>query len=188
MGPGQGRIQPLTVVLPVRRWWSWWLRLSWPAAERVGLISRITKGPLFALGFINFAHFTLVRRAPRRRGRRFPAPVILFHTNFNGDAEAYIDAFALQVAARIRLMVAGAHRWPGTGDRGRFRAWFLGNVVPTRHHFWTAYDASAKEVSAGLELRDAFARSGLREAAAAGDDAAFAARWQAFLDEHAGRL
>src|SRR5947208_10429763 len=98
------RISPITIISPVRRWWAWWLRLTWPLARRNTLVVR----PLVRLGFINFAHWSLFDRVPatagRRAPRRLPQPYILFESNFNGPAEIYIDAFALVVPLRLGLL------------------------------------------------------------------------------------
>ena len=177
------RAQPLSILPPVKRWWALWLALSWPGAERLWPVNRIVKAPLQRMRFIHFAHWGLIWRVG---GRRLPAPHIVFTTNFNGDVDAYLDAFAILIPGRMRLMWAGAHGFPGPEPLGRFRAFITERVVPTRH-FWCAYpDASVKEVLAGLALQDELAR--LLEAARTEDDAAWARRWERWVAEHGNLL
>lgn len=149
-----GRISAITIVSPVRRWWAAWLRASWKLARRNPLIIR----PLVELGFINFAHWSLVDRVPargsRRSSRRLRQPYILFQSNFNGDPDLYIDAFSLVVRGRLWLMWAGAYRYPGARPTARFREFIHARAVPSdAYHFWAAYpDASSRMVVSALEL------------------------------------
>ena len=185
MAGGRQRISPLTIVVPVHRLWSWWLRATFPAAESRWPVNRIVKAPLLGLQFIHFAHWGLVTRVPRRGGRRLPVPYIIFHTNYNGDLQAYVDAFALVVPGRLRAQLCGAYDFPGTKPVGRFRDYFLRKAVP-EDHWWCAYpSASVKTVAAGLGLAEPAQALG---AAASRDDAAFAAAWQGFLREHGRSL
>lgn len=162
---GASRISPITIVSPVRRWWAWWLRLTWPLARGNPLVTR----PLLRLGFINFAHWSLFDRVPaaagRRAERRLAQPYILFQSNFNGPADLYIDAFSLVVRGRLWLLWRGAYRYPGARPTERFRAFIDAHAVPTAH-YWSAYpEASSRMVVSALELRDridGFARDAAR--------------------------
>lgn len=186
MAEGRGRVQPLTIVIPVHRWWAWWLRLSFPLAERVWPVNAITKRALLGLKFIHFAHWALVSRIPRRGGRRLPVPYIFFHTNFNGDLQAYVDAFSIVVPGQLRLQLQGAWNFPGPSRLRPFRKFFLDRAMP-EDHYWCAYpDASVKTVEAGLRLQREL--PALRRAAREQGDEAFAETWQGFLREHGNRL
>jgi hypothetical protein len=173
------RITPITIISPVRRWWAWWLRLTWPLARRNPLITR----PLVRLGFINFAHWSLFDRVPaggrRRDARRLPQPYILFQSNFNGPADLYIDAFSLVVRGRLWLLWGRSYGYPGARPMERFRHFIFDKAVPTGH-YWSAYpDGSSRMVVSALALRDAmndFARD-----AAALPPAEFAAAYRRFL-------
>lgn len=175
------RAQPLAIVPPVRRAWALWLAFSWPGAERFGPLAWFVKRPLKRMRFIHFAHWGLVHEVG---GQRLPTPHILFTTNFNGDVNAYIDAFSILIPWRMRAMWQGAIGFPGPEPLGRFRAFIFSGVEPNRH-FWCAYpDASVKEVLAALSVQEQLAE--LR--AFDGSDAAFAARWERFLAEHGNDL
>ena len=155
MSNRSGRIAGITIVSPVRRWWAAWLRASWPFARRSPLIAR----PLVKLGFINFAHWSLVNRVPaagsRRSSRRLRQRYLLFQSNFNGDPGLYIDAFSLVVRGRLWLMWHGAYGYPKARPTERFREFILERRVPDdRYHYWAAYpDGSSRAVVSALALR-----------------------------------
>lgn len=175
----------MTIAVPIHRWWLWWLRLSFPLAERVWPVNAITKRRLLGLRFIHFAHWGLVTRVPHRRGRRLPVPYVLFHTNYNGDVFAYVDAFSIVVADQLRLQLQGSYDFPGPEPLGPFRDYFLEKSF-SADHYWCAYpEASVKTIAAGLTLEQDL--GDLRAAAREGD-AAFAECWERFLDRHAERL
>ncbi len=186
MGIQPARAQPLIILTPVRRLWGVWLRFSWPAAERRGPVSTIVKKPFARLRFIHFGHWGLLSRMPAHGGRRLPHPYVVFSTNFNGDADVYIDAFSLLIPGRMRLLWQGAYGFPGPEPLGRFRAYITGGVTPTQHFYCAYPDASVKMILAGLELQEAF--DALLRHAREDDDERFTQRWARFTAEHGDRL
>ncbi|MBA3327821.1 MAG: hypothetical protein H0T43_05925 [Solirubrobacterales bacterium] len=160
-----GRVEAITIITPVRGWWSWWLRLSWPFARGNPLVLR----PLLRLAFIHFAHWSLIRRG---RGR-----YLLFQSNFNGDVKQYVDAFSLTVPGRMRLMWGGAHGFPGPRPMERFKRFIFGRAIPA-DHYWSAYpEATTRMVTDALDIR---ARYGEVDAIEAGPEA-FAAAYRRFI-------
>lgn len=169
------RAQPITIPIPVRRPWVWWLRLTWPLARGNRLVLR----PLFALAFIHFAHWSLVTRNPG--GRRLRHPVLLFQSNFDGPVDQYIDAFSFRVPGRMRGMWQGAYGFPGPTPVGRFKSYILGRATGAEH-YWCAYpDASTRMVIAALKLRDRWAA--FRPQAADLPPEALAGAWERFATE-----
>jgi hypothetical protein len=102
---GSATISPITVITPVRRPWSWWLRLTWLYADR----SAFVKAPILRLSFIHAAHWGLFDRIPAAGSGRLPTPYILFQSNFDGPAFEYAEAFALEMPWRIRGLWAGGY-------------------------------------------------------------------------------
>jgi hypothetical protein len=174
-----GRAQPVTIISPTRRWWSWWLRGSWPVADRSALVKR----PLLKLSFIHFAHWSLIGRLPATGGgsRRLPHPYLLFQSNFNDDVEAYIDAFSLVVPWRMRAMWHGVFGFPGPRPLSRFVAYVLGNITPTQHYYCAYPEASSTMICAALELKQRHER--FASEANALDDDAFAAAFTRFITD-----
>jgi hypothetical protein len=173
-------IAPITVLTPVPRIWSWWLRLSWLFADR----SRWIKRPLLALSFIHAAHWGLMDRLPaagRRRGAlRLPAPYVVFQSNFDGPAREYAEAFAIKVAWRINGLWWGAYGFPGPRPQARFVDYVLAHALKGRFHYYSAYPTgTVRTVRSALELERSFRR--FRSDAAELDADAFAEAWHEFL-------
>lgn len=173
-----GRAQAVVVISPIRRWWTWWLRLTWPLAEPNPLVKR----PLVRLAFIHVAHWSLLTRVPARGGRRLRFPYIIFHSNYNDDLAAYIDAFALIVPWRMRLMWHGIYGFPGPRAVDRFLAFVQSRATPVQHYFCAYPDGSAREIAAALSLSTRHERFAERAAGLRG--AAFTHAWEEFLGEN----
>ncbi|MGB0095979.1 MAG: hypothetical protein WBP81_26005 [Solirubrobacteraceae bacterium] len=174
----QGRAQAVTVISPVRRWWAAWLLLSWPGADRIPLIKR----PLVQLSFIHVAHWALLTRVPRRGGRRLPHPYLIFHSNFNDDLAAYIDAFALIVPWRMRLMWHGIYGFPGPRMVDRFLSFVQAHAMPVQHYYCAYPHGSARMITQALELSDRHRQ--FADAAAGLTENEFAAAWEQFVHEN----
>ncbi len=146
------RARAVAIISPIRWWWKWWLRLTWPGARPSRFIAR----PLVELSFIHFAHWSLVTRMPqgasRRRSKPLPHPYLLFQTNFSDDLVAYIDAFALVVPWRIRGIWTGAYRFPGPQSPDKFLAFIQENLAPDIYYFCAYPEASVSMIRTALAL------------------------------------
>jgi hypothetical protein len=175
-----GRSRAVVVISPVRRWWGLWLRLSWPSADRLPFLKRT----LVQLSFIHVAHWSLLSRSPPvgHDRRRLPHAYLIFQSNFNDDLTAYIDAFALIVPWRMRLMWGGAYGFPGPSVVDRFVQFVLDAATPVQHYYSGYPDGSARTITDGLELterHDRFARE-----VAGLTDAEFTDAWNRFVAEN----
>jgi hypothetical protein len=167
------QIAPITVLTPVRRFWSWWLRLTWPAADRGLWIKR----PTLRLNFIHVAHWGLIERLPTGTPSH---PYILFQSNFDGPAREYAEAFALELPWRIRGLWAGGYGFPGPSPSNDFVDYVLGHAVKEPYHYYSRYPtATVRTVRAALELEASFERF-RRETRGLGPDE-FAEAWKRFL-------
>jgi hypothetical protein len=177
-----GRAQAVVVVSPVRRWWAWWLRFSWPTADPNPLLKRT----LVRLAFIHVAHWALVDRVPARGSRsgarRLPHPYLLFQSNFNDDLAAYIDAFALIVPWRMRLMWHGAYGFPGPAVVDRFLQYVLQNATPVQHYYCAYPDGSSRMIGQALELQQR--HGSFSESVQGLGDAEFLASWERFVQDN----
>lgn len=181
-----GRAQAVVVISPARRWWALWLRISWPLADRMSLLKRT----LVRLAFIHVAHWSLVDKVPaagpRRGDHRLPHPYLLFQSNFNDDLAAYIDAFALIVPWRMRLMWHGVYGFPGPAVVDRFLDFVLANATPVQHYYCAYPDGSARMIADALELSEH--HRSFAQASEGLDDAEFAAAWGRFVQDNQGLL
>jgi hypothetical protein len=179
MAASPNQIAPITVITPIRRAWSWWLRLTWPGSDRSVFIKR----PLRRLSFIHVAHWALFDRLPAsagRRGRRLPTPYVLFQSNFDGPAAEYAEAFALEIPWRIRGLWGGAYRFPGPRPANDFVRYVLKHAIAEPYHYYCRYPtATVRTVGASLHLRESFER--FRRETSELEPEEFAAAWRQFL-------
>jgi hypothetical protein len=179
-----GRAQAVVVISPIRRWWAWWLRLTWPPADRNPLLKR----PLVKLAFIHVAHWSLLDRIPLPGGGRLrlPHPYIVFHSNYNDDLAAYIDAFALIVPWRMRGMWSGIYGFPGPRIVDRFLEFVMSHAVESQHYYCAYPDGSARMIAQALELCEDHDR--LRDLAPTLTDDQFAEAFNRFVADNQERL
>jgi hypothetical protein len=172
---------PLTVLSPVPRWWSLWVRVTWLASA---LLGGVVQRRLRALSFIHFAHWSLVSRWPADPAvspDRHAARTLMFLTNFDGSDIQYIDAFVREVPDQIEALYGGATAFPGPW---RFRpvARYIADHSAPVDHFWAANpEATTTAIAQALELSRRFAE--FEREVADGDEAAFARAWPAFLTD-----
>jgi hypothetical protein len=181
----KGRAQAVTVISPARPWWAIWLRLSWIPADRTPLLKRT----LVRLAFIHVAHWSLVERIPSAGGGKagkLPRPYLLFQSNFDDDLAAYVDAFALIVPWRMRLMWHGIYGFPGPAVVDRFLTFVESNATAAQHYFCAYPQGSSRTIAAALELSERHAEFSQR--AGGLDDEQFAEAFAAFVHHHHRRL
>jgi hypothetical protein len=177
-----GRARAVVVISPAPRWWALWLRFSWPAADRTPWLKRT----LVKLSFIHVAHWSLVDRVPARdpgdRSRRLPYHYLVFQSNFNDDLTAYIDAFALIVPWRMRLMWGGIRAFPGPSVVDRFVNFVAHSATPVQHYFSGYPEGSARTIADAFELagrHERFARESEDLS-----DAEFTVAWNRFVQDN----
>jgi hypothetical protein len=173
-------ISPITILTPVRRIWAWWLWATWPIADRLPWLKR----PLHRLSFIHVAHWGLMDRLPaaasRRRALRLPSPYIVFQTNFDGEPEDYVEAFAIKVPGHIHALWQGAYDFPGTRPQATFVKFVLQHAVPGQYHYYSAYPhGTVRTVRSALALEGSFER--FRNQVAELDAYEFEDAWRQFL-------
>lgn len=155
---GGSGAQPVTIISPIRRFWKWWLLLSWLWADRSAWVKR----PLIELSFIHFAHWAVVSRIPASgwpwRSQRLPHPYLLFQSNFDDDLDAYIDAFAFVVPGRIRGVWGGSYNFPGPLPADRFIQYISDHNTRELHYYCAYPDDSTSMIVSALELKERLAR------------------------------
>lgn len=156
-----GRSTAVTILSPCRRWWAAWLRLDFAALALLkrAMGQRTPSRPVKKLSFISFAHWALVDRVPAQGGRgakRLPHPYIVFHSNFNGAAHEYVEAFCRALAWRMRGLWGGAFGTPDPSRLQAFHEHIVDHWIPTDHYYCAYPQASTKMVLAALEVRKLF--------------------------------
>jgi hypothetical protein len=170
-----GRTTAITMINAIKPWWGLFLRFNF---WRVRLMRRLV-GPsridraLKKLSFIHFAHWAVFGSLRR--------PYLLFHSNFNGGAQEYIEAFSMTVRSGMRALWGGAYGVPPPTPVGPFVDYIRSEKIPTAHYYCAYPDASTTMVCAALELRRRF--ESFRAEAAALDPQAFADAYTQFVTE-----
>ena len=172
---------PLTVLSPVPLWWAVWVRFTWlVAAVTGGLVQRRLRD----LSFIQFAHWSLVRRwppDPTVSRDRAAARTLMFLTNFDGSDIQYIDAFVRVVPDQIEALYGGARGFPGPF---RFRpvTKYIEDHSHRVDHFYAAHpEATTTSIGQALDLARRF--TAFEQRVAGVSDARFKAEWDRFLTD-----
>jgi hypothetical protein len=143
----------MTTIVPVRRCWTDWLRLYYSAVGR-GLLPRPSS--LTALSMIGFARWSLIDRIPAgssSRAARLATPYLLFESNFNGESNHYLEAFALITPWGLRANWGGAYGFPDVRRVSRFQRYVNERNLPPSYYFCGYPDASTKSIRIGLALQ-----------------------------------
>jgi hypothetical protein len=173
---------PLTVLTPVPRWWSWWVRFTWLVSA---LLPGLVQKRLRRLSFIHFAHWSLVDRWPPDPavGRERAAPrTLMFLTTFDGSSIQYIDAFVRVVPLQIAALYLGARGFPGPRRFRPVERYITDHLHPVDHAYAAHPDETTTSIASALELRDCFAAFE-RRVVRVSDNERFAREWERFLTE-----
>lgn len=152
----EGRAQAITVLSPIKPYWSLWLRILFWLTKRFPSLT----GPLRRLSFIHFARWNLVTHIPFNdspQGReRLNYTYLLFTSNFNGTWDQYIDAFSYTVARQMSLIWGSSYGFPGPKPVQPFKDYIRRNEF-LANHYYSAYPGSSTSVIlSALELTRQF--------------------------------
>lgn len=185
----EGKATPMTVITPVRPRWR---PLVWAI---LAVFRHLKLAVVKQLAFIHFARWLLVKRgglphlAPEQPVERLDDDWFVFTTNFNGPWDQYIDAFGMVGGVRGGLdwLWWTSRGFPGAWPMRPFKRYIRYFEYPLDLYYNAYPGASVRDIACALALAprlDAF----LAANPAGEDDAAFARRWRAFLDEVAPLL
>jgi hypothetical protein len=152
----EGRAQAITVMSPVKPFWSLWLRVLFWLTRRFPSIT----GPLRQLSFIHFARWNLVTRIPYngspQQQERLHYTYLLFTSNFNGTWDQYIDAFSYTVARQMSLIWGSSYGFPGPMPVQPFKDYIRRNEFLANHYYSAYPGASTTNIRSALELKRQF--------------------------------
>lgn len=172
-----GRGTPLTVLTPMPRRWV-------PLLRGFLFLRHLMGAPqdLKRMSFIHFAHWSVLSRFPGQQ-RRSRYAYLLFRSDFNGAWGKYIDAFSLEIPARMALIWGWSFGFPGALPPEPFRNYIRGNDLEVDHYYAAYPEAGVTEIAAALRVREACER----HFGGAEPDPSHPA-WPLFLDEVQGDL
>ena len=156
----------MVTISPGPRWWAEVVRLGWKLNDRVVAsplgTHRVPVGDiktgvdLDKLSMIGFARWSMIDRIPagvdKKQATPLRRPFILFETNFNGDHDAYFEAFAFVVPKPMNRMWDNAYDVPPVERTSEWQ-----RVINRRKekiaYYYSAYpNASTKMVRTALRL------------------------------------
>lgn len=141
---------------PVRPGWVHWLRAFFWIGKKADILLR----PVRRLDFIQFAHWTLIRRIPYNGPPQEPERLryhhLLFESNFNGALVDYVETFLDVLPHHMRAIWASSYG-AGTGLRLVPPTPFMNVITGSSwdvNHYYCAYpEAAASTVESAIELR-----------------------------------
>jgi hypothetical protein len=156
MASADGKATAMTVMTPVRRGWTLWLRVVfWIGRHYKPLMEKLER-----LSFIHYARWAIVKRipynGPPQEPERMRYKYLLFESNFNGTWDEYIDAFSQIVPRRMKAIWASSYGFPGPLPVGPFKDYIRHNEFHINHYYSAYPAATTTEVLSGLELKRRF--------------------------------
>ena len=135
-----GRGTPLTVLTPMPRRWV-------PLLKGFLFLRHLMGAPrdLKRMSFIHFAHWSVIPRFPGQQ-RRSRYAYLLFRSDFNGAWGKYIDAFSLEIPARMALIWGWSFGFPGALPPEPFRRYIAANDLDVDHYYSAYPDAGVTEI------------------------------------------
>ena len=172
-----GRGTPLTVLTPMPRRWVPLLRGFLFLRHLLGAPADLKR-----MSFIHFAHWSVISRFPGQQHRSRYA-YLLFRSDFNGAWGKYIDAFSLEIPARMALIWGWSYGFPGALPPEPFRRYIRANDLEVDHYYSAYPEAGVTEIASALRVQEAYTRH-----LGTAEPAAFGEAWQRFVDEVQGDL
>ena len=172
-----GRGTPLTVLTPMPRRWVPLLRGFLFLRHLMGAPQELKR-----MSFIHFAHWSVIPRFPGQQ-RRSRYAYLLFRSDFNGAWGKYIDAFSLEIPARMALIWGWSYGFPGALPPEPFRSYIRANDLEVDHYYSAYPEAGVTEIGAALRVRDACERY-----FGSGEPDPSHPAWQRFVDDVQGDL
>lgn len=142
-----------------------WLRFLFFAATILPL-PRLT---VLRLRLIHYARWTVIGRS------------LFFESNFNGTADAYVEAFSYVFPKGMRYIWGSSKDFPGPVPVETLRKWIDKGEVETAHYYCAYPEASTKEILAGIEVRRRLRE--FNERTRGMDATRFATEYQALVSE-----
>ena len=152
----------LSTVAPVRTWWGCWLRFyfAWLAPRYAKFGMRSFK----RLSILNIARWSLIEREPGTPpggNGRLPKPYLVFESNFNGNTDHYLEAFAMVAPTALRaawgIYGTGAYDVPDPKKVSKFITYVNDNRSRVLHHYCAYPQASTKVVRTALRTQELLA-------------------------------
>lgn len=149
-----GKAYGMNVITPIRWYTVWVSKLTFWLVVRKPLSSRL-KG-LVTLSLIHYARWTIIdkfpRLAPEQPEEDLKYTYMLFHSNFNGSWDQYVDSFTFAIPSGLDSLWRFNVHYPKSVPLTKFHHYIRRNQVDT-NHYYTAYPmASSNDVKSGKQV------------------------------------
>ncbi|GAA1467731.1 hypothetical protein [Microbacterium thalassium] len=173
-----GRMTALTLFTPIRRQWTWALRLGFAIVPYLPVRRHIIQ-----FNFIKFVRWVIVDDLD---GEKLHYPYLFFESNFDGPWQHYIDAFAYVIPADIRFVWGRGPGFPGPPPAEPLKAWIAHNSMEGGTYYCAHEDLSTRQIQHALSVTDAFEK--LQRDARGMSPAEFGQAWRSFLTDQQSHL
>jgi hypothetical protein len=164
-GDTNGRWGTMVTISPGPRIWAQQVRWGWtwrrelsrvkqrlvPGLEKPKDVRNLTK-----LSMIGFARWSMIDRIPtgveKQQATPLPRPFLLFETNFNGDRDAYFEAFSYVVPNPMNRVWDKAYKVPDVKRVSEWQRVINQRRLPIAYYYSAYPDASTKMIRGALEL------------------------------------
>ena len=154
-----GKAYAMNVITPLRWYMAWVNRLIFHIA-----VSRpSTLKGLITLSLIHYARWVIIDRdkfphlSPDQPKEDLKYSYMLFHTNFNGSWDQYVDSFTFAIPSGLDLFWKFSIRYPKSVPLTPFHDYIRYNQVDTDHYYSAYPMASSNDVKAGKKVRETMA-------------------------------
>jgi len=151
-----GKAYAMNVITPMRWYMVWANRLIFHVAVR---FPSTLKG-LITLSLIHYARWTIIPRdkfphlSPNQPKEDLKYSYMLFHTNFNGSWDQYVDSFTFAIPSGLDLFWKFNIRYPKSVPLTPFHDYIRYNQIDTDHYYSAYPMASSNDVKAGKKVRE----------------------------------
>ncbi len=115
---------------------------------------------LQTLSLIHYARWVVIkpshfpRLSPSQPKENLKYNYMLFHSNFNGSWEQYVDSFSSSIASGLDLFWYKNIKYPKSLPMLPFHDYITANQIWTNHYYNSTPMASSNDVKSGQRVRD----------------------------------
>ena len=161
----------MNVLTPLRWYTAWITRFTfWIAGKRPSTVLG-----LVTLSLIHYARWVVIkpsqfpRLSPDQPKEELKYTYMLFHSNFNGSWDQYVDSFSSAIPKGLNMFWILNIKYPGSVPMLPFHRYITSNQIWTDHYYNAYPMAAANDIKAAANVRNNLLSF---SASVKGDDAA----------------
>lgn len=179
------RPECLTLCTPIKKRYVNWVRLLLFLAQKFPAVQGMSQ-----FRSIYFTRWSVLTHIPYnghpQLREELERPILLWETNYNGDIHQYVEAFSIVIPGQINRTWNTSYSFPGASPITPLIN-YIDSVSYRVLYYYSAYPRASVKMIQSAE-RIAALHGDLLKHAKAGDDAAFAAAYERFLERSQGDL